>query len=220
MAETRMLPKYTPRSTGIVQTNTQKSRPPSGSNSGPNSHISSSPGASKATHDHAAAARSAGVGAPRAQAARVEVIGTNNGGRAAAGTTRSVGGMNVKTTVQLIDRKSGQPSAVEARTGGPAVPPFTAAQSSLAISLLEAHAERLMAIGSPDAEVAISAARIHQEMLLAGRARAGSPPPVRVVPPQPAVPAVPSVIAAETSVAIVGTPSAEIAVDRGDLEAE
>jgi hypothetical protein len=189
MAETRMLPQHVRRSTGIVQTNTQKARPPSGSGAGPNSHISSSPGASRATHDHAAAARSAGVGAPRAQAARVEVIGGSGSSGGQAGT-RSVGGMNVKTTVQLIDRKSGTSPNAEARTSGPVTPPFTREQSMLAISLLEQYAERAKVIGSPDAEVAVAAARIHQEMLLAGRAQAAIAPPVRFVDPRiPTAPA-------------------------------
>jgi hypothetical protein len=128
--------------------------------------------------------------------------------------------MNVKTTVQLIDR-----SLPGTAPSGPAVPPFTPEQSTLAISLLEQYAERARVIGSPDAEVAVSAARIHQEMLLAGRARAAAAPPVRVQPAQPiptSIPTTPTILAphrqAEESRADDGAPDAVSPIGRGEAE--
>lgn len=135
MAETRMLPQNTPRSTGIQRLTQQTAKPaPTGS-----SHVSASAGANRATQDHVLAARQP---PSRPQAAKVQLIDRP---RPAAG--KVAGNALAHVTVELMDRPGSQVVAAARGAIAPHVTPgaapgaFPPAEALLIASLLERHIE-------------------------------------------------------------------------------
>lgn len=170
MAETRMLPKNTPRSTGIRQT-TQQARPaPAGS-----SHVSASAGATRAVHDHVVAARQPTAAPSRPQAAKVQLIDRP---RPAAG--KVVGNGLAHVTVELIDRPGSQVVAAAATRGTPgaAAGVFPPEEALLIASLLERHQEAAEA--ARDQEGAQTARSALDTLTRAVNARRSPPPAPQV----------------------------------------
>lgn len=171
MAETRMLPQNTPRSTGIQRTTQQVAKPAPASSS----HVSASPGATRAAHDHVVAARQP-VAASRPQAAKVQVVD-----RPRPATGKVVGNGLAHVTVELMPRPGSEvAAAARGLTGGGTgiAGSFPPAEALLIASLLERHQEDADRHGDQEgAQTARSALDTLTRMVNARRA---PPPPPQV----------------------------------------
>lgn len=204
MAEIRMLPKHTPRSTGIERVTTSGlPRPNNAVGGNSTSNVSASPGASARAHAHVVSARNpSGVNRPQPQraqqiqttrgsggatAAKVELL-PNMIGRRPGPSMASAAGASGQRTVQVIAAPHHSPSF-------DAGPEFTAEQMLLVASLLEGYAERTKAISDVEGEVtARDALLVLREMHAARSGRASraahhatSSPSPQVAPTQVAL---------------------------------
>lgn len=131
MAETRMLPKANPRSTGIARTTPQGVRPAATSGG----HVSASPAASHATHAHVVNARAPGAAASAASAASAAAAAPGRQVIHVAAQPASGRGSQ-RPTVQIVDRSKiedgpvyGAPATGQAALAPPAVAqPFSGDQ--------------------------------------------------------------------------------------------
>lgn len=200
-----MLPKSTPRSTGIERTNVQSGRQQA-VGTGASSHVSAAPGAGARVHEHVVNARNPAGAAQRSPAhatgptqnggasvsrgrqdARVQLIDRRPGG----GGGGSGGGAFTAPTVQLMDAvqaaKLARPGAhanIQVQAGSRTHPQgfdargaFSADQLNLMGSLLGQYKERVEAI--PDeATVAMCGDALERiAFLLKGGTFAPQPPP-------------------------------------------
>lgn len=220
MAEVRMLPKHTPRSTGIERVTQSAARPNNAVGNNATSHVSASPGASARAHAHVVSARDpAGVNRPQPQraqqiqtqgsrstAAKVELLPNLIGKRGGVGPAPT--GASGQRTVQVI--------AAPRLSAGTDGPEFTAEQMLLVASLLEGYAERTKAIADLDGEAtARSALLVLRDMHAARSGRLSRPGhPAATSIPADASPSVdddergPIVVAAETSTTVVSSTAA------------
>lgn len=225
MAEVRMLPKHTPRSTGIERVTQSASRPNNAVGNNATSHVSASPGASARAHAHVVSARDpAGVNRPQPQraqqlqtqgsrstAAKVELLPSLIGKRGGVGpANQAAPGAPGHRTVQVIPAPRLSPGP----DGGPE---FTAEQMLLVASLLEGYAERTKAIADLDGEAtARSALLVLRDMHAARSGRLSRPghPAAATSTPADASIAVddddrgPIVVAAETTTVVSSTGTA------------
>lgn len=104
MPETRMLPKKTPRNTGIERTSLQNGRP-AAVGTGTSSHVSAAPGAGARVHQHVLDARNPGAAAARAagrQDAKVEILDRRTGAGAASAPSASAA--FARPTVEILEK--------------------------------------------------------------------------------------------------------------------
>jgi len=169
MAETRMLPQNTPRSTGIQRTTQQVAKPATAGSS----HVSASPGANRAAQDHVVASRQPAPSRP--QTAKVQLIDRP---KPAAG--KVVGNGLAHVTVELMDRPGNQ--VVAAARGTPGITPgaFPPAEALLIASLLERHQEEAARHG--DQEGALTAKSALDTLTRMVNARRAPPAQVTRVP--------------------------------------
>lgn len=178
MAETRILPKHTSRSTGIERTTGQVARPNSAAGNNATSHVSAAPGVSREAHQHVVNARNPALALASHAAGRARVLGGGRGGQDATvellpdlrgrGAGATPAALQATSSVQLVERPPAQARIPRAS--------FSVDMIALMGSLLDQYAERAAAIGDrTNADLANAALSVLRDMMQAPR------PPVPVV---------------------------------------